>query len=73
MLNREKKLAKQAEAERNKRFEEEQKEQVDLLVMEVRKLKEELAAVEYDHEEANHNRDLLHDLYELKSLTVMET
>ena len=32
--------------------------------MEVRKLKEELAAVEYDHEEANHNRDLLHDLYE---------
>ena len=58
------KLAKQAEAERNKRFEEEQKEQVDLLVMEVRKLKEELAAVEYDHEEANYNKDLLHDLYE---------
>ena len=32
--------------------------------MEVRKLKEELAAVKYDCEEANHNRDLLHDLYE---------
>ena len=32
--------------------------------MKVRKLNEELAAVEYYREEANHNRDLLHYLYE---------
>ena len=64
MLNREKKLAKQAEAERIKRLEEEQKEQLDILVLEVQKLKEELAVADYEREEANRNKEILSNLYE---------
>ena len=64
MLNREKKLAKQAKAERIKRLEEEQKEQLDILVLEVQKLKEELAVADYEREEANRNKEILSNLYE---------
>ena len=64
MLNREKKLAKQAEAERIKRLEEEQKEQLDILVLEIQKLKEELAVADYEREEANRNKEILSNLYE---------
>ena len=64
MLNREKKLAKQAEAERIKKLEEEQKEQLDILVLEVQKLKEELAVADYEREEANRNKEILSNLYE---------